>query len=681
MKSNLISMQNKLIGSFLITLSLILAQSGYTQSGTYTPSQVPEAHLDSVGFIVDPDHGISPEWFWSMVSTRETYYFSRYIEPVCVRLDQISSPSDPNKFADELVKRWNLEKKTNGRFVFQLVVLDQQEIIYRFGSKVDRFYEKSFLQELTADIKKVHLFEGSTGTGSFVSMQRLGDHIFEEIAFDAGLLTYGNSSAVHAFYPDEIETTGGVLGTMTTSPFKQGSMDDYELDLPPKFSEDDLQDPGNESSYSEMNYFTGLDQSEIDENYNGINTEGVITEIGNVPNVRLENDSRITDPHHILTDWAEDTINAILKEIEEELDYEVAVVCLNSIGSNDPHDFGVELFNLWGIGDAGTDNGLLMLLINDVHRIEFITGRGTETVLTDAMAYDIQQEEMIPHFKKNDYVTGMIRGVQAVRDVFNGTPPLYAPEYDYNYDDDYYYDDYDYSYESRPFYENSFFRIYAFITIILTGVYLILLLISFFIRDLHKRYHLIKFFTLILILILFPVPFLVLYVVNRGLMNRWRNTERISPVNGQIMTKMSEEDDDKYLKKGQVSEEVVKSIDYDVWVTLDGSDVLILAYKKWFTKYNKCPSCKYKTYWKVYDRTITSPTYTSTGTGEKKYQCENCGHSRVTTYTIPKRTKSSSSGGGYSSGGGGYSGGYSSSSSGSSWGGGSSGGGGAGSSW
>ena len=162
-------------------------------------------------------------------------------------------------------------------------------------------------------------------------------------------------------------------------------------------------------------------------------------------------------------------------------------------------------------------------------------------------------------------------------------------------------------------------------------------------------------------------------------MERWRNTVRFSTNSGEQMHRLGESEEDKYLKKGQIAEEKVKSIDYDVWITTNGKEVLILAYKRWFTKNRKCPSCKYKTYYKEYNRTITSPTYTSSGMGEKKYKCENCGHSKVTRYTIPRLQRSSSSGGSsggsYSSGGGSYS------SGGSSYGGGSSGGGGAGSSW
>ena len=71
------------------------------------------------------------------------------------------------------------------------------------------------------------------------------------------------------------------------------------------------------------------------------------------------------------------------------------------------------------------------------------------------------------------------------------------------------------------------------------------------------------------------------------------------------------------------------------------------------------------------NETLVSPTYDSSGKGQKTYTCKACNHVKKETYTIAKLTRSSSSGSGGSGGGGG----------GSSWGGGSSGGGGGGSSW
>jgi uncharacterized protein len=430
-------------------------------------------------------------------------------------------------------------------------------------------------------------------------------------------------------------------------------------------------------------YFEALSISEAEANYDAINTNGLIDDCTQVPDSRSVDDSRVSDPHSMLSASGIDTLNRIMKMVEEETGFEMAVVCLNSIGDNDPHTYATDLFNHWGIGEAGSDNGLLIMVINDVHKVSIITGRGTESVLTDAETAEIRENEMIPFFKQNDYVTGVVRGVQVIAEVFYGVPPSYL-DYSYDYEEtdysyDYDYDD-DYSYDYGPWYQRGLWGLYFMILAGAGALYILFLIIALLTRNLHKRYHVLKFFTLLIWPILFPVPFLILYFINKKLMQRWRNTERFSKVTGEFMIKLDESADDKHLEKGQVSEEKIKSIDYDVWITQDGSDVLVLKYKRWFSKYRKCPRCRYKTYYKEYDRTISSATYTSSGTGERKYSCTNCGHSKVTRYTIPRKTKSSSSSGGSSYGGGSsYSSG--SSSSGSSWGGGSSRGGGSTGGW
>ena len=437
-------------------------------------------------------------------------------------------------------------------------------------------------------------------------------------------------------------------------------------------------------------YFEPLSSSEAQAQYDAINTNGLIEDVNSVTNTRELNGGLVTDPHYLLTTAGKDTLNRILKMVETETGFQMAVVCVNSIGDKDPTTWAHDLFNLWGIGNADADNGFLCVVINDIHRVEFANGYGTEVVLTDAQGEDIRQNEMIPHFRNNDYTTGVVRGMQVVADVFYGIPPDY---YSYSTDDNS--TDYEYDYEtpsssspSTPFWEWKITRLYFVFAILLSLAFALVLMLSFFMRDLHKRYNTVKFFSLLIFPILFPVPFLLFHLILKKLMTKWRNTERFSGASGEFMVKLNEVEDDKHLKKGQVTEEIIKSIDYDVWVTQDRSEVLVLAYKRWFSKYRKCPSCKHKTYYKEYDRVISAASYTSSGTGQRKYSCKNCSHTKITTYTIPKKQASSggSSSGGYSSGGysSGSSGGSSSSSSssgGSSFGGGSSGGGGGGSSW
>jgi uncharacterized protein len=294
---------------------------------------------------------------------------------------------------------------------------------------------------------------------------------------------------------------------------------------------------------------------------------------------------------------------------------------------------------------------------------------------------------MVPRFKEGNYGQGMLDGIQEVVNIFMGRAEEITPEATKStsdYADNYtpYEYDYDYNYS---FYDRYSALIDMYFTMVIgtSIMFLILLIISLFLKDYFVRYQTLRIFRLYIWLILFPVPFIGLFILTRKLTEKWRNTPRISAKTGKLMHKLSEEEDDQYLVKGQIAEEKVKSVDYDVWISGEEGDILIQSYKRWFSKYNSCPKCKFKTYYKVYDKVIVAATYSSSGTGEKFYKCTNCGHSKTVTYTIPQKTKSSTSSSSSRSWGSSSSswGSSSSSSSSSSWGGGSSGGGGAGSSW
>lgn len=123
-----------------------------------------------------------------------------------------------------------------------------------------------------------------------------------------------------------------------------------------------------------------------------------------VPNVRL-NDARqyVSDPSHILSGSARDTINAVLARLEESTGIETAVVMLPSIGEEDIFNFAHELFRQWGIGKQKSNNGLLILFVMDQRKVRFTVGYGLEGTMTDAMSKRIQMQRMVPRFKAGDW--------------------------------------------------------------------------------------------------------------------------------------------------------------------------------------------------------------------------------------------------------------------------------------
>lgn len=172
---------------------------------------------------------------------------------------------------------------------------------------------------------------------------------------------------------------------------------------------------------------------------------------------------------------------------------------------------------------------------------------------------------------------------------------------------------------------------------------------------------------------LFPIPFLLYKLFKDQKLNQLRNAAYTCDKCNNTMQKLDENTDDQYLSKSQLVEEQIHSVDYDVWHCYHCGNQFQFSYINYSSKYTTCKHCKAKASYIKGRNTITSPSYTSSGTGEKIMDCMNCHQQDRETYTIPMLQHSSSSSGGSS--------GSSGSSGGSSWGGGSSGGGGAGSKW
>lgn len=141
-----------------------------------------------------------------------------------------------------------------------------------------------------------------------------------------------------------------------------------------------------------------------------------------VPNVRLS-DARqyVSDPSHILSGSARDTINAVLGRLEASTGIETAVVMLPSIGEEEIFNFAHELFRQWGIGKQKSNNGLLILFVADQRKVRFTVGYGLEGTITDAMSKRIQMQRMVPRFKAGDWDGGMVDGVRAAAQVLDGS--------------------------------------------------------------------------------------------------------------------------------------------------------------------------------------------------------------------------------------------------------------------
>ncbi len=134
-----------------------------------------------------------------------------------------------------------------------------------------------------------------------------------------------------------------------------------------------------------------------------------------VPNPRKVNSGWVTDMANILSQPTESKINQLISELEAKNGTEIAVVTvLDTKPSATPKQFATSLFNRWGIGKKGKDNGVLLLISKGERRVEIETGYGVEAILPDAKVGNIIARDITPRFKQRDFDGGTLVGTQAI---------------------------------------------------------------------------------------------------------------------------------------------------------------------------------------------------------------------------------------------------------------------------
>lgn len=125
----------------------------------------------------------------------------------------------------------------------------------------------------------------------------------------------------------------------------------------------------------------------------------------------------VSNPDHLVSQETAAALNNQMQQLDQSGRAQVAIVLLETIGDKVPKDVAHEIFKLWKPGQKGKDNGLVVLLVNDQHRIEFETGYGLEGDLPDVICYRIQQSEMLPSFREKNIDEGMLKGMTALVNV------------------------------------------------------------------------------------------------------------------------------------------------------------------------------------------------------------------------------------------------------------------------
>lgn len=129
---------------------------------------------------------------------------------------------------------------------------------------------------------------------------------------------------------------------------------------------------------------------------------------------------RIVDQSSLLTSADRQSIEADLKALEERSTDQIAVVTVASLQGYPIEDFSYQLGRKWGIGQAGKNNGILLVVAPNERKVRIEVGRGLEPIMTDIMSGLIINNAILPAFRRGDFSGGIRAGVRDIKDVLLG---------------------------------------------------------------------------------------------------------------------------------------------------------------------------------------------------------------------------------------------------------------------
>ena len=123
---------------------------------------------------------------------------------------------------------------------------------------------------------------------------------------------------------------------------------------------------------------------------------------------------RVVDDAHVLTPQVQADLTTKLAALEQSNSRQLVVVTVPSLGGQDIADYGVGLLRAWGIGQKGTNNGAIFIIVPAEHKVRIEVGYGLEGILTDALSGVILREAVLPKFRAGDMSGGIVAGTDAL---------------------------------------------------------------------------------------------------------------------------------------------------------------------------------------------------------------------------------------------------------------------------
>jgi uncharacterized protein len=122
----------------------------------------------------------------------------------------------------------------------------------------------------------------------------------------------------------------------------------------------------------------------------------------------------VVDAANVLPPETEAALTAKLDALQKDTKRQLVVATIPSLQNYPIEDYGYRLGRAWAVGLNDVDNGIVLIVAPNDHRLRIEVGRGLEPIVTDALSSVIINEEMTPRLKAGDMSGAITAGTDAI---------------------------------------------------------------------------------------------------------------------------------------------------------------------------------------------------------------------------------------------------------------------------
>lgn len=114
----------------------------------------------------------------------------------------------------------------------------------------------------------------------------------------------------------------------------------------------------------------------------------------------------VVDNAGVLAGYDRDQLENKLVALDDSTSNQIAIVTVATLNDEPIEDLAVNTYRAWGIGNKKTNNGILILVAVNDHKVRIEVGYGLEGAIPDVVASDIIEKDLKPAFRQNNYYAG-----------------------------------------------------------------------------------------------------------------------------------------------------------------------------------------------------------------------------------------------------------------------------------